>query len=130
MNKGTAVIALLIAFVAGYFIGNIMGNREASAPDSGSVAQKDPSGGSPSAAADKPSGPERFRVMVGRSPAKGPATALVTIVEFSEFECPFCSRVGPTLKKLQDEFGDKVRIVFKHNPLPFHKNAMPAAQAA
>ncbi len=63
-------------------------------------------------------------------PVKGPADALVTIVEFSEFQCPFCSRVRPTLQKIVESYGQDVRIVFKHNPLPFHQNAMPAALAA
>jgi protein-disulfide isomerase len=60
---------------------------------------------------------------------KGNKNAKITIVEFSEFQCPFCSRVGPTLKRIQKEYGNKVRIVFKHNPLSFHKDA-PAASAA
>jgi protein-disulfide isomerase len=58
---------------------------------------------------------------------KGPDTALVTIVEFSEFQCPFCSRVLPTTAKIQETYGDKVRILFLDNPLPFHKRAIPAS---
>ena len=46
---------------------------------------------------------------------KGGKNAKVTIVEFSEFQCPFCSRVNPTISQIQKEYGDKVRIVFKHN---------------
>lgn len=56
--------------------------------------------------------------------------ALVTLVEFSEFQCPFCAKVKPTLDQIMTEYGDKVRLVFKHNPLPFHNNAMPASNAA
>jgi len=63
-------------------------------------------------------------------PQKGPDTALVTIVEFSEFQCPFCSRVLPTMKQIQDTYKDKVRILFKSNPLPFHKRALPASNLA
>jgi protein-disulfide isomerase len=63
-------------------------------------------------------------------PQKGPDTALVTIVEFSEFQCPFCSRVLPTMKQIMDTYKDKVRIVFKSNPLPFHKRALPASNMA
>ena len=67
---------------------------------------------------------------VGDSPAKGPADAWVTIVEISEFQCPFCQRVTPTIKQVRDAYGDDVRVVFKHNPLSFHNNAKNAAKAA
>jgi protein-disulfide isomerase len=69
-----------------------------------------------------------WKVPVGDSPAKGPADALVTIVEFSDFQCPFCGRVEPTLKEVAKTYGDKVRIVWKHNPLPFHPRAEPASE--
>jgi protein-disulfide isomerase len=61
--------------------------------------------------------------------AKGDAKAPVTVAVFSDFECPFCSRVVPTLKQIEDTYGKKVRVVFKHNPLPFHKNAPLASEA-
>lgn len=69
-----------------------------------------------------------WKVELGKAPVRGKAAALVTIVEFSEFQCPFCARVVPTLNQLQKEYGDKVRLVWKHNPLPFHPRAAPAAE--
>lgn len=64
-------------------------------------------------------------------PVWGAASAPVTLVEFSDLQCPFCSRVQPTIKSLQAKYGPKqLRVVFKHNPLPFHANAMPAAKVA
>ena len=59
-----------------------------------------------------------FKVPVGSSPFQGPATAPITIVEFSDFQCPFCSRVEPTLKQVKEKYGDKVRLVWKNEPLP------------
>jgi protein-disulfide isomerase len=64
------------------------------------------------------------------APSKGPAGAKVVIQEFSEFECPFCKRVGPTMKEIEQEYGNKVRIVWRHLPLPFHQNAQLASEAA
>jgi len=64
------------------------------------------------------------------SPAKGPKNAKVTIVEWSDFQCPFCSRVVPTLKQIEDTYAKDVRVVFRNQPLPFHQNAKPAAEAA
>jgi protein-disulfide isomerase len=54
----------------------------------------------------------------------------VVIQEFSDFQCPFCSRVNPTVAKVMEEYGNKVQIVWRDYPLPFHKEAHPAAQAA
>lgn len=60
-------------------------------------------------------------------PIRGPQTAPVTIVVFSDFECPFCSRVEATLTQVREHYGTNVRVIWKDNPLPFHKQAMPAA---
>jgi protein-disulfide isomerase len=81
----------------------------------------------------RPSGPDLETVYayeVADSPVHGNPKAWVTIIEISDYQCPFCKRVQPTLKKVSDEYGDDVRIIFKHNPLSFHKRAMPAALAA
>jgi len=64
------------------------------------------------------------------SPIKGAADAWVTVIEISDFQCPFCKRVGPTLKEIEQKYGSDVRFTFKHNPLPFHNRATPAAMAA
>jgi protein-disulfide isomerase len=69
-----------------------------------------------------------WKVPVGDSPVKGSDNALVTIVEFSDFQCPFCKRVEDTLKKVSETYGDKVRLVWKHEPLSFHPRAEPAAE--
>jgi len=52
------------------------------------------------------------------------------VVEFSDFQCPFCSRALPAVSELEKTFGKDVRVVWKHLPLSFHPNAMPAALAA
>ncbi len=64
------------------------------------------------------------------TPIHGPKFAKVTIVEYSDFQCPFCSRVNPTLKALAKEYGKDLRIAFRNNPLPFHEHAREAAEAA
>lgn len=58
----------------------------------------------------------------------GPDNAPITIVEYSDFECPYCSRGYETIKQVMSEYGDKVRVLYKHLPLDFHPMAMPAAQ--
>jgi protein-disulfide isomerase len=71
-----------------------------------------------------------LQVPVAGSPTLGPDDAVVTVVEFSEFQCPFCKRVQPTLARLRKRFPNDVRIVFKHLPLDFHEHALPAARIA
>jgi protein-disulfide isomerase len=71
-----------------------------------------------------------FKIPVGTSPVLGGPNALVTIVEFGDFQCPFCARVEPTLAELRQKYGDRIRLVWKNEPLPFHPAAEPAAQAA
>lgn len=62
--------------------------------------------------------------------AKGPATAPVTIVEFSDYQCPFCRRAHPTVEQLLADYGDKIRFVYRDYPLNFHPRAVPASVAA
>jgi predicted DsbA family dithiol-disulfide isomerase len=66
----------------------------------------------------------------GISPAKGAKNALVTIVEFSDFECPFCREVQNTLRRVVQNYSKEVRLVFKHLPLEGHRQSLPAARAA
>ena len=86
------------------------------------------------AAPARPSGPDPdkvYTVNTEGAPFEGPKSAAVTIVEFSDFQCPFCAKVDPTVKQLQDVYKDNVQIVWKHYPLTsIHKNAMGAAVAA
>lgn len=64
------------------------------------------------------------------SPVRGARMAAVTIVEFSDFQCPYCAAAQPMLKRALRQFEGKVKLVFKHYPLPGHPRAMPAAKAA
>lgn len=93
-------------------------------------------GASPAAKQDSVQAPKpqdapgaKFDDLKGR-PSKGPEKALITIVEFSDFMCPFCNRANPTLKQITDNYPDKVRIVFRHFPLPMHQGAEKIHEAS
>jgi protein-disulfide isomerase len=85
----------------------------------------------PSAAPSAPAAPEgKADVKLGDAPVKGSASAPVTMIAFSDFQCPFCSRAVPVMKQIEDQYKGKVRIAFKQLPLPFHDKAHLAAEAA
>jgi len=73
--------------------------------------------------------PQRVEV-AAVGPAKGPENAPVVIVEFSDFECPYCARLAPTVDQVVATYGDKVRVVFRQFPLNFHPHAQKAAEAS
>lgn len=64
------------------------------------------------------------------SSQSGPLDAKVTLVEFGDFQCPACAQTASTIKTLKEEFKGKVNFVFRHYPLPQHKNAISAAMAS
>jgi protein-disulfide isomerase len=79
-----------------------------------------------------PAGPRTGVEVAARAdaPSRGPADAKVTIVEFSDFQCPFCARAAPEVNAILGESARDVRVVYRHLPLSFHGRALPAALAA
>ncbi len=72
----------------------------------------------------------RIEVDPGNGPSRGPANAPVTIVEFSDYQCPYCARAYGTLNQLRTKYPTQVRVVFRDFPLPIHREAPKAAEAA
>lgn len=112
VSRGAAIVGMIITFVGGFFFGQI-------ALD-----------GRPDPAAERAAKAERTEVKVGLSPVKGPADALVTVVEFADFECGFCARSVALQKQMMGEFPGRIRWVFKHFPLQSHPAAELAAVAS
>jgi protein-disulfide isomerase len=125
MKHASIVLTAAVFLVIGFALrGSIdLGGRPPPRAPSGAPA--------PAQAPQRPQEDPRavYRVPVDDTPTKGPADALVTIVEVSDFECPFCKRVLPTLKQLDEAYPGKLRWSFRQNPLPFHPRALPAAMA-
>jgi protein-disulfide isomerase len=85
-----------------------------------------PAGRPPAADADRV-----FNIPIGDSPVKGPASAKVTLLEFSDFQCPFCSQVPPVVDEVLKAYPNDVKFVFKQFPLVrIHPQATPAAKAS
>jgi protein-disulfide isomerase len=75
--------------------------------------------------------PLRVELHITGAPATGPVDAPITLVEFSDFECPYCESFLPTLKRVQEEYGEQVNVVFLHFPLrEIHPNAQKSAEAS
>jgi protein-disulfide isomerase len=74
--------------------------------------------------------PPRFKVDSDNQPWTGGKDATVTVVEFSDFQCPYCRAAEPGVKAVRDKYGDRVKLVYEDFPLGFHEHAMDAARAA
>lgn len=128
MSKGSSILLAIVMAIGGFALGHVVGSRSSTDTESAEAGAAE---GAEAADVEVADDVERFKVPVTNAqPTKGPDDALVTIVEFSEFQCPFCARVVPTLTQVRETYGDKVRIVWRNNPLPFHNNAAPAAALA
>jgi protein-disulfide isomerase len=127
MSKGAAILLAIVIAIGAFLVGRLV-----SAPAETDNGTAEAGGEEAKAAQVEVAGDvERYKVPVtDAQPSKGPKDAPVTIVEFSEFQCPFCARVLPTMKEIVDTYGDKVRVVWRNNPLAFHNNAGPAAAVA
>ena len=125
---GACVLALVIVAVS-FLIKNEVERINAEILDT-TLALRAASGRAGEAPSIGPDPRQRLDVAVGEAPIRGPKTAKITIVEWSDFECPFCERVVPTLERIRDEYDDDVQLAFKHLPLPMHRNAGPAHRAA
>ena len=120
MNKGTAIVGFFLCFLAG--MGLMWGI------DRSKGVAISAEGGTEAGSLDHSASPIP---VTSKDPSWGNADAPVTIVEISDFQCPFCSRVEPTLKQVEKEYPGKVKIAWKHQPLvSIHPQAMPAALAA
>jgi protein-disulfide isomerase len=74
--------------------------------------------------------PFRVPVELAQAPVRGNPKAAVTVIEFSDFQCPYCQRVRPTMTRLRELYADRVRFAFRHYPLDFHPQAQKAGEAA
>jgi protein-disulfide isomerase len=70
------------------------------------------------------------QVEVGNAPRLGPQNAPVQIIEFADYECPYCQKVNDDLARIREQFGSQVSLVYKDFPLPMHPLAARAAEAA
>ncbi|MCF7844584.1 MAG: DsbA family protein [Kiritimatiellales bacterium] len=116
-------------------VGVIVGFGAATVIEGGPAGLPSPSP-SANAPAPTPSAPppaptaDNVPEVTDRDHVRGNLNAQVTLVEYSDFECPFCTRHHPTVLQLLEDYGDDVNVVFRHFPLSFHANAQKSAEAS
>lgn len=133
-NHFALFFLLGIFFIFGFFCGSLWTENQLLKAGKGAVAAN-PSATTQPADQGAPAGPtaEQLKSIPAISDedyVRGPANAKITLVEYSDFECPFCARFHPTMLQVMKDYGDSVRWVYRHYPLPFHPNAQKAAEAA
>src|SRR5436190_5092884 len=74
--------------------------------------------------------PPRQVVAKADRPSKGPDTAPIELIEFSDFQCPFCESAFPTVNQVLNTYGDRIHFIYRHYPLAIHPRARPAAEAS
>ncbi|MBU2214234.1 DsbA family protein [Patescibacteria group bacterium] len=124
-NPWFAISMGLVGVIVGYGLalgtgGISLPGTTADVADKPTAAQPTPPPPPPAGEVTPPSDTDHIR---------GDADAVITIIEYSDFECPFCSRHAPTVDQLVEDYDGKVNLVFRHFPLGFHANAQKAAEA-
>ncbi len=129
--KPSVIIALVVGGVVGFAVGSVFNSSKAgNSPIAAITGDKNPSAAPPRPAAAPGNDNTVYKVTLDDSPQKGSKDALVTLVEFSDYQCPFCSRGHNTVVELEKHYGEKLRVVMKQHPLGFHPRAEPASIAA
>src|SRR5437899_1910675 len=116
-NAWNVAVAACVSGAIGYFVGLQMHSG-------GTVGTPLRAENRAAQQAPLPPGSEAvYKVPVGAAPVKGDPEAKITIVEFSDFECPYCGRAVEVVKQVEARYGKDLRLAFKHNPLPMHPDA-------
>jgi protein-disulfide isomerase len=130
------IVTVALVFLAGMFVGSLL--KENQLLKAGTVAKTAGSGNAAAVPVDEgaaaPEDPgvnfEKVAAITKDDFVRGNEKAKVVLLEYSDFECPFCGRFHPTTNQAVSEYGDKVAVAFRHFPLSFHPNAQKAAEAA
>lgn len=124
------IIGLIIGYIAGQYSGEGLTFARSAPP---LVAQAPTPAPAPSAPIPAPGSETASNVIpvdFDRDHIRGSTNATIALIEYSDFECPFCKRVHPTMKQLLQDYGNDVLWVYRHYPLSFHAQAEPAAIAS
>jgi len=133
-NNFAILFLVVLAFASGFFIGSLWTERQMLSAGGVKTTATAPAAPSDPAAA-APTGPTADQLssvppVTDEDHQRGNKNAKITLIEYSDFECPFCKSFFLTLEKVREEYGNDVRVVYRHYPLPFHPQAQPLAEAS
>lgn len=129
-NPWFAVSMGLLGLIVGYLVGIGGMSAPAGGPQLAAQPSPAPAAPAPTAPPPAPSAKDVKPVDPSRDHIRGNPDAKISVIEYSDFECPFCARHHPTMQKILDKYGDDVNWVYRHFPLSFHPNAQKAAEAS
>ena len=124
-NKFLVIALIIAAFFLGSLTTKVATLEKNAAPSVADADVKQPGKANPSPVASK-----KPKAVSASDHIRGNKNAKITLITYSDYECPFCKNFEPTIKQLLDTYGDKIRLVFRHYPLPFHANAQKEAEAS
>jgi protein-disulfide isomerase len=133
MNNKTLTQIMIgaVAFIAGFVAGSLWTENQLLRSGVAGTAQQV---GKPTAAGDDVAAAvdtlSEVPEVTEEDHIRGNKDAEIILIEYSDYECPYCNKFHPTMTKVMEEYGDKVAWVYRHYPLSFHANAQPAAEAA
>jgi protein-disulfide isomerase len=134
INNNFVIIFLLgLMFLAGFFAGSLWTENQLLKSGRGTQVAAAPTAAPTDTAPTGPTADQLKQVKPVDSKTdfvRGNQNAKVTLIEFSDYECPFCARFHPTMTQVMEEYGDKIRWVYRHYPLSFHPQAQKAAETA
>jgi protein-disulfide isomerase len=136
MNRaGLAITFLALGIVLGFYLGGHLGGDKVVLEPRGISGGRQkvlPPGNDREPAPGASLGDSKWleNAFAGAAPSRGGEQARITIVEFSDFNCRYCAGMAGVLDRVWDSYGDKVRIIFKHNPFPGHPLSLEAHKAS
>ncbi len=127
------IIIAVVVFIAGFIVGSLWTKvqylEKGTGLGSTTTTGTQPIAAAPAAAAPQPQQATKKPELTSDDRIKGNKNAKITLVEYSDFECPFCKTFHPTTQQVLKDYGDKVKLVYRDYPLSFHQNAQKEAEA-
>lgn len=135
VNSNFVMLLLVLFFFAGGFVVGSLWTENQVMKNGGTAAAPTAAGAQGAAQPAGPTGPTEDQLagvegITSEDHVRGNENAKVVLIEYSDYECPFCQRFHDTMVQVFEEYGDDVAWVYRHYPLPFHQNAQKAAEAA